>query len=70
MQQVQTITWDENENANARAAEFLAAYIAVTEEKAFPKTSERMFRGMYYHRKKLWIIRFIIMTRRLVNSIL
>lgn len=35
MQNVQTITWDEIEIANARAAEFLAAEIAETEDEAF-----------------------------------
>jgi len=35
MQNVQTITWDEIEIANARAAEFLAEEIAETEEEAF-----------------------------------
>ena len=35
MQQAQTLTWDETEIANARAAEFLAAEIAETEEEAF-----------------------------------
>ena len=35
MQNVLTITWDEIEIANARAAEFLAAEIAETEDEAF-----------------------------------
>lgn len=59
MQQAQTITWDEIEIVNARAAEFLAAEIAETEDEAFSmaisdtQVMEWEFEGFKEHLKAI-----------------